>query len=184
MQEAFEEDGFEGEFWSKTRPDALGPGLPVARESREVEGLRLICNLEPAGLPIDREDMDPNCVDNRGQTLVHCAGRLGQEDMLMRLLGGDDAELNRMNNEGRSPLARTLQDGYVGIVKTMLPVGCPGVGLILGDGDGRPLLSLAAEADYQYVLRMNGENVDLNSVEGDRQIPLSWAAAGWWGMGR
>ena len=31
---------------------------------------------------------------------------------------------------------------------------------------------------------MNGENVDLNSVEGDRQIPLSRAAAGWWGMGR
>ena len=63
-------------------------------------------------------------------------------------------------------------------------LGCLGVDLNLGDGDGCSLLSLAAEVGYEDVLRMNGENVDRNSVEGDRQIPLSRVTAGWWGMGR
>ena len=62
-------------------------------------------------------------------------------------------------------------------------LGYPGVGLNLGDGDGRPLLLLIAEADYEDVLRMNGANADPDSVEGERLIPLSWVVAGWWGMG-
>ena len=85
-----------------------------------------------------------------------------------------------MDNECLTPLDGTSRYGYVRVVKTLL--GCPGVELNLGDRDGRPLLSLAAEAGYEDVLRMNGENVGLNSVEGDRQITLSRAAAGWWGM--
>ena len=35
--------------------------------------LRLTYNLKPAELPIDRGDMDPSRVDNRGQTSLHYA---------------------------------------------------------------------------------------------------------------
>ena len=99
-----------------------------------LQGLRLTCNLKPPKLPIDREDMDPNCADNRGQTPVYCAGRLGHEEMLMRALGGDDVELNLVDNECLTPLDGTLRYGYVGVVKTLL--GFKGVDLNLGDGDG------------------------------------------------
>jgi len=34
------------------------------------QGFRLTCNPKPAKLPIYREDMDPNCAVNRGQTLT------------------------------------------------------------------------------------------------------------------
>ena len=76
-----------------------------------------------------------------------------------------------------------MRCGYVEIVKTQL--GCPGVDLNLGDGDGCSLLSLVAEVGYGgvvgvlwvccgYVVGMlfNGANVDPNPVEVDRQIPL------------
>ena len=87
----------------------------------------------------------------------------------MGVLGGDDVELKLLNpvdNECPTPLDGTLRYGYVGIVKTLL--GCPGVNLNLRDGDGCPLLSLAAEAGYEDVSRTKGENIDLNSVDGDR----------------
>ena len=55
--------------------------------------------------------MDPNWAVNRGQTLVHCAGRLGHQEILMRLLGGDDVGLNPVNNEDPTPLAGTVRYG-------------------------------------------------------------------------
>ena len=44
-------------------------------------GTPTYCNPKPAKLPIDREDMDPNCAVNRGQTLAYCAGRIGREEI-------------------------------------------------------------------------------------------------------
>jgi len=94
----------------------------------------------------------------------------------MRLLGGDDVEPSRMNNEGPTPLARVVQCGYVGPMKTQL--GFPDVDLNLGDRDGCSLPSRVPEADCEGVLRMlNGANIDPNPVMGDRLIPFSRAAA-------
>jgi len=52
----------------------------------------------------------------------------------MRLLGRDDVEPNRVNNEGLTPLARVVWCGYVETVETQL--GFPDVDLNLGDRDG------------------------------------------------
>ena len=76
------------------------------------QGLRLTRDSMPAKLLKDR-DMDPNRADNHCQTPLHC-GQLGHEGVLMRLLGRDDAELNRVNNEGLTPLARAR---WVGIIR-------------------------------------------------------------------
>lgn len=51
------------------------------------QGLRLTYNLKPAKLPIDRGDVDPSRADNRGQTPLYYAGRLGREEILVRFLG-------------------------------------------------------------------------------------------------
>ena len=40
--------------------------------------------------------MDPNHAENGGQTPLPRAGRLGHEEILVRLLGGDDVDLNRV----------------------------------------------------------------------------------------
>ena len=84
----------------------------------------------------------------------------------MRLLRGNDAELNPMDSEGLTPLAGAVQCGYVGTVKTLL--GCPHVDLDFGDRDRRLLTSFVAKVGCEEVLRMlsNRANVDPNLVEG------------------
>ena len=58
----------------------------------------------------------------------------------MRLLGRDDVEPNRVNNEGLILLAGIVWGGYVELTKTQL--GYPDVDLNLGDHDGCSLLAL------------------------------------------
>ena len=78
------------------------------------QGLRLTYNLKSAKPLIDHGDMDPSRPVNLGQTLVHCAGRLGHEEILMRLLGWGDVELSRVNNKRLTPLARAMRVGTSG----------------------------------------------------------------------
>jgi len=72
------------------------------------------------------------------------AGRLGREEILVRLLGRDDVEPDRVNNAGLIPLAGIVWGGYVEPTKTQL--GCPDVDLNLGDRDACSLLALVPVA--------------------------------------
>ncbi|PUU80847.1 hypothetical protein B9Z19DRAFT_957994, partial [Tuber borchii] len=75
----------------------------------------------------------------------------GREEILMRLLRKNGAELNPVNDKGLTALAGAVWCGYFGTVKMLL--GRSGVDLNLGDRVGCSLLSLASEAGCGDVLR-------------------------------
>lgn len=131
-------------------------------------------------LLLEREDTDPNAVDNSGRTALSLVAERGHVEMLRELLKSERAPLNFDGmTEGTSPLFSAIkadQDAVVDLLSQWDGLA----ELMMGTRttSGRTALSLACERGILQIVKVihGVKGVHPNTADAGGNTPLCWAA--------
>ena len=63
--------------------------------------------------------VDMNCTDSEGRTPLHLVSK-DHTKVLQILLGHQQVDVNHIDNVGKTPLDRAVQEGHAGVVQILL----------------------------------------------------------------
>ena len=129
-----------------------------------------------AKLLLEREDVDPNSLDNCDRTPLGWATLFGYEGVVKLLLGRKDVDPNHPDMDGQTPLGWAAFEQHEGVIKLLLER--EDVDPNRPDRSGRSPLRIAAIYGHEGVVKLllGREDVDPNRPDKGGRTPLEWAA--------
>jgi len=123
----------------------------------------------------EMEGCDINQIDCGGSTPLMWAARNGHSGVVKMLLGRDDVNSDKQDNNSESPLSNAALNGNEGVVKILL--ARDDVNPDKSDNDGGTPLSWAAYNGREGVVKMLLARDDVSPDKPDKhgQTPLFWA---------
>ena len=133
------------------------------------------------------DNIPPRVVDSQGMTKALMMAAAQDHEAVVRLLlegmGGQKADINDLNNEGRTALMMAAAQGHKAVVRLLLEgTGGQEADINTVDNEGRTALMLAAVQRHEAVVRLllegtGGQEADINTVDNEGRTALMMAAA-------
>ena len=157
-------------------PGGIDPNLPAGLYDRTPLGDAAAWGHEEVvKLLLERQDVDPNRLDNREETPLGWAAVEGHEGVVKLLLERKDVDPNRPGDQGGTPLMWAAFKGHEGVVKLLL--GREDVDPNSSDKQGRTPLQCAANKGHEGVVKLllRRKDVDPNRPDKNGRTPLAHA---------
>ena len=121
---------------------------------------------------LDRNDVNPNTVNQLGQTPLCTAACTGDEGVVKMLLDRNDVNPNTVNQHGQTPLFIAARDGHERVVKTLLER--VDVKSDMADLASQTALSQALKGGHEAIVKLLSEHRNsIPSSSGDGFTALS-----------
>ncbi|KAL4446526.1 hypothetical protein ABPG74_005464 [Tetrahymena malaccensis] len=119
---------------------------------------------------------NPNIQDKDGNTALHYAASMGQEECCEILLNSNKININQQNCHGETPLIQSIIEGQFNIINMLLNHK---IDLEIQDKKGRSAIHYAAitKGNSPAYIRCLAEKCDLNKKDYDGNTPLLLAAS-------